>query len=161
MPDDPCLRAAIIPGSACIPGDKMEKWFDLYRSIVMPAHCDVYGHLNVRNYAAFFDDAGWHIPGMAGLKLSEIQAKGLGTVMASLSIDFLHEVRLGQLVLIKGAVTRVGTKSFSHEMRLYEADSMRHCATQKSTEVCFDTKKREGVALPEDVKAKLQAIAPG
>ena len=39
----------------------MEKWFDLYRSIVMPAHCDVYGHLNVRQYAAFFDDAGCHV----------------------------------------------------------------------------------------------------
>jgi acyl-CoA thioesterase FadM len=36
---------------------------------------------------------------------------------------------------------------------------MRHCATQKATEVCFDTKKRQGVPLPEDVKAKLQAIA--
>jgi acyl-CoA thioester hydrolase len=137
----------------------MEKWFDLYRSIVMPAHADVYGHLNVRNYAAFFDDAGWHIPAMAGLKLSEIQARGLGTVTASLSIDFLHEVQVGQLVLIKGAVTRVGTKSFSYEMRLYEADSMRHCATQKSTEVCFDTKKRQGVPLPEDVAASLRAIA--
>jgi acyl-CoA thioester hydrolase len=137
----------------------MEKWFDLHRSIVMPAHVDVYGHLNVRNYAAFFDDAGWHIPAMAGLKLSEIQARGLGTVMASLSIDFLHEVQVGQLVLIKGAVTRVGTKSFSYEMRLYEADSMRHCATQKSTEVCFDTKKRQGVPLPEDVAASLRAIA--
>jgi len=96
---------------------------------------------------------------MAGLKLSEIQARGLGTVVASLTIDFLHEVRAGQLVLIKGVITRVGTKSFSHEMRLYEADSMRHCATQKSTEVCFDTRKREGVALPEDVKEKLQAVA--
>ena len=137
----------------------MEKWFDLYRSIVMPAHSDVYGHLNVRNYAAFFDDAGWHFPAMAGLKLAEIQARGLGTVMASLTIDFLHEVRVGQLILIKGAITRVGTKSFSHELRLYEADSMRHCATQKATEVCFDTVKRQGVPLPEDVKAKLQAIA--
>ena len=137
----------------------MEKWFELYRSIVMPAHSDVYGHLNVRNYAAFFDDAGWHIFAMAGLKLSEIQARGLGTVMASLSIEFLHEVRVGQLILIKGAVTRVGTKSFGYEMRLYEADSMRHCATEKATEVCFDTKKRRGVALPEDVAAGLRAIA--
>jgi acyl-CoA thioester hydrolase len=139
----------------------MEKWFDLYRNVVMPAHCDVYGHLNVRNYAAFFDDAGWHIPSMAGLKISELQARGLGTVMASLTIDFLHEVRAGELVLVKGAITRVGTKSFSHEMRLYEADSMRHCATQKSTEVCFDTRKRQGVALPEDFSAKLRAIALG
>jgi len=139
----------------------MEKWFEIYRNVVMPAHCDVYGHLNVRNYAAFFDDAGWHIPAMAGLKISEIQARGLGTVMASLTIDFLHEVRAGQLVLIKGAITRVGTKSFSHEMRLYEADSTRHCATQKATEVCFDTAKRQGVALPEDFSAKLKAIVLG
>ena len=137
----------------------MEKWFELYRTIVMPAHCDAYGHLNVRHYAAFFDDAGWHFPAMAGLKLSAIQARGLGTVTASLAIEFHHEVKAGELVLIKGAITRVGTKSFSHELRLYEADSMRHCATQKATEVCFDTGKRQGVPLPEDVKAKLKAVA--
>lgn len=137
----------------------MEKWFDLYRNAVMPAHCDIYGHLNVRQYAAFFDDAGWHFPRMAGLSLDEIRSRGLGTVVATLTIDFLHEIRAGQLLLIRGAVTRVGTKSFSHEMRLYEADSMTHCATQKTVEVCFDTKARRGVAIPEDIAAKLRAIA--
>jgi acyl-CoA thioester hydrolase len=137
----------------------METWFDLYRNVVMPAQCDIYGHLNVRNYAAFFDDAGWHLPSMAGLKLAEIRARGLGTVMATLTIEFHHEIRAGELVLIKGAITRVGTKSFSHEMRLYEADAMTHCATQKSVEVCFDTAKREGVALPEDLREKLKAVA--
>ena len=136
----------------------MEKWFELYRAIVMPAQCDIYGHMNVRHYAACFDDAGWHFPRMAGLSLAEIRARGLGTVVASLTIDFHHEIRAGQLVLIKGAVTRVGTKSFSHEMRLYEADAMTHCATQKTVEVCFDTAARKGVPLPEDVRAKLQQI---
>lgn len=137
----------------------MDKWFDLYRGIVMPAQCDVYGHMNVRYYAALFDEAGWHFPAMAGLKLAEIQARGLGTVVATLTIDFHHEIGSGQLVLIRGAVTRVGTKSFNHEMRLYAADSMTHCATQKTVEVCFDTKARKGVALPEDVRTKLAAIA--
>lgn len=136
----------------------MEKWYELYRNIVMPAQCDAYGHLNVRYYAGFFDDAGWHIPRMAGLSLDEIRAGGLGTVAATLTIDFLHELRVGQLLLIKGAVTRVGTKSFSHEMRLYEADSMTHCATQKTVEVCFDTKARKSVALPEKMRSALQAI---
>jgi acyl-CoA thioester hydrolase len=112
----------------------------------------------VRHYAACFDDAGWHFPKMAGLSLEEIRARGLGTVVATLGIDFHQEIRAGQLVLIKGAVTRVGTKSFSHEMRLYEADSMTHCATQKTVEVCFDTRERKGVALPEDVRTKLQKI---
>ena len=139
----------------------MDKWFPLYRAIVMPAQCDVYGHMNVRHYAACFDDAGWHFPRMAELSLAEIRARGLGTVVATLTIDFHHEIRAGELVLIKGAVTRVGTKSFSHEMRLYEADSMTHCATQKTVEVCFDTATRKGVVLPDDIKAKLRRICPG
>jgi acyl-CoA thioester hydrolase len=138
----------------------MEKWFELYRAIVMPAQCDVYGHMNVRHYAACFDDAGWHFPRMAELSLEEIRSRGLGTVVATLSIDFHHEIRAGQLVLIKGAVTRVGTKSFGHEMRLYEADSMTHCATQKTVEVCFDTTARKGVPLPDDIRAKLRQICP-
>jgi acyl-CoA thioester hydrolase len=137
----------------------MKDWFDLSRTIVLPAHCDSYGHMNVRNYAAFFDDAGWHILGMAGVSLSDIRRRGLGTVVASLSIEFHHEITAGQLALVKGAVTRVGTKSYSYELRLYEADSMIHCATEKAVEVCFDTQARKGVALPDDVRAKLAAIA--
>jgi acyl-CoA thioester hydrolase len=137
----------------------MEKWFDLYRGIVMPAQCDIYGHMNVRYYAALFDEAGWHFPSFAGLSLAEIQSRGLGTVVATLTIDFLHEIRAGQLLVIKGAVTRVGTKSFSHEMRLYATDTNTHCATQKTVEVCFDTKARKGVALPDDVRTKLASVA--
>ena len=136
----------------------MDKWFDLSRGIVMPAQCDVYGHMNVRYYAGCFDDAAWHFPSFAGLSLDEIRSRGLGTVMATITIDFIHEIRVGQLILVKGAITRVGTKSFGHEMRLYEADSMTLCATQKTVEVCFDTKARQGVALPADIRAKLQAI---
>jgi acyl-CoA thioester hydrolase len=136
----------------------LAQWFDLYRAIVMPAQCDIYGHLNVRHYAACFDDAGWHFPRMAGFSLAEFRARGYGTVVATLSIDFHHEIRAGQLVLIRGAVTRVGTKSFAHEMRLFEADSNTHCATQKTVEVCFDTAARKGVPLPEDIKASLQRI---
>ena len=136
----------------------MEHWFDLYRAIVMPAHCDIYGHMNVRHYAACFDDAGWHFPRMAGVSLEEFRSRGYGTVVATLSVDFHQEIRAGQLVLVRGAVTRVGTKSFAHEMRLFAADSMAHCATQKTVEVCFDTTARKGVALPEDLRAKLASI---
>ncbi|HKO47606.1 MAG TPA: thioesterase family protein [Polyangiaceae bacterium] len=134
------------------------KWFDLSRTIVLPAHCDSYGHMNVRYYAAFFDDAGWHMLAMAGISLAEVKRRGFGTVMASLTIEFHHEITAGQLALVRGAVTKVGTKSYSYELRLYESDSMTHCATEKAVEVCFDTQARKGVALPEDLKAKLTAI---
>jgi acyl-CoA thioester hydrolase len=131
-------------------------WHELTRGIVMPAHCDVYGHMNVRYYAAFFDDAGWHVLGKAGVSLGDLQARGLGSVVASLTIDFHRELKAGQLTLVQGAFTKVGTKSFEYEMRLYAADAMTHCATQKTVEVCFDTTARRSAALPEDVRSRIQ-----
>ena len=136
----------------------MTTWFDLSRSVVLPAHCDGYGHMNVRHYAAFFDDAGWHVLAMAGISIAEVKRRGLGTVVATLTIDFHQEIVAGQLALVRGAVTRVGNKSFGYELRLYEADSMAHCATEKAVEVCFDTRERKGVPLPEDMRKKLEAL---
>jgi acyl-CoA thioester hydrolase len=132
-------------------------WHELHRSVVMPAQCDVYGHMNVRHYAALFDDAGWHMFGKAGVSLADLRARGLGSVVATLTIDFHHELKAGELTLITGAFTRVGDKSFSYEMRLYASDTMTHCATQKTVEVCFDTTARTSVRLPDDVRAKLAA----
>lgn len=131
-------------------------WHELTRGVVMPAHCDVYGHMNVRYYAAFFDEAGWHMFAKAGISLNELRAKGLGSVVASLTIDFHHELTAGQLVLVTGAFTRLGGKSFSYELRLHESESMTHCATQKTVEVCFDTKARRSQAWPDDVRSKIQ-----
>ena len=128
---------------------------EISRTIVMPAHCDHYGHLNVRHYAAFFDDAGWHMLARAGVSLSDLNSRGLGTVVATLTIDFHHEITAG---LIRGAFTRVGTKSVGYTLELYEADSMTRCATQKTVEVCFDTTKRKSVPLPGDVRTKLAAM---
>ena len=131
-------------------------WHELTRGVVMPAHCDVFGHMNVRHYAAFFDDAGWQMFGRIGISLAELRKAGLGSVVATLSIDFHHELTAGQLTLVTGAVTRMGDKSFSYEMRLYESDSMMHCATQKTVEVCFDTAARRSTAFPEEVREKIR-----
>jgi acyl-CoA thioester hydrolase len=131
-------------------------WHELTRGIVMPAHCDAYGHMNVRHYAAFFDEAGWHMFAKAGVSLNELRGLGLGSVVATLTIDFHHELTAGQLILVTGAFTRVGTKSYNYEMRLYESDSMTHCATQKTVEVCFDTRARASKEWPEPIRSKLQ-----
>jgi len=130
-------------------------WIELSRTVVMPAHCDHYGHLNVRHYAGFFDDAGWHILPSAGVSLTDLRSRGLGSVVATLTIDFHHEVKAGQLLVITGAVTNVGHKSFAYELRLLDADSMTHCATQKAVEVCFDTARRIAAPFPDDIRERL------
>lgn len=136
----------------------MADWTDLTRGIVLPRHCDHYGHMNVRFYAHFFDDAGFHLLNVAGITLAELRERGLGTVVANISIDFVHEITAGQLTLIRGAFTRLGGKSFHHELRLYEADGMTHCATQRSVEVFFDTGARKAVSIPGDLRDQITPL---
>ena len=50
--------------------------------------------------------------------------------VATLTIDFHHELGAGQLVLVTGTFTRVGHKSFGYELRLHDADSMTRCASR-------------------------------
>ena len=54
-----------------------------------------------------------------------------------------------------GALTHVGDKSFSYEMRLHEGESKTQCATQKTVEVCFDTRLRRSTLLPRQVRESL------
>ena len=70
----------------------MEKWFDLYRSIVMPAHCDLYGHMNVRHYAAMFDDAGFHVLAQAGMTIEDVDVVELNEAFAAQVLPVCREL---------------------------------------------------------------------
>jgi acyl-CoA thioester hydrolase len=135
----------------------MTGWHDISRTVIMPALCDHYGHLNVRHYAALFNDAAWQMMTLGGISMADLKARGLGTVVATLTIDFHQEVTAGALVLIRGAITKVGGKSLAHELRLYEIGTMTHCATQKSVEVCFDMTARASTPFPDDLRTTLAA----
>ncbi len=142
--------------------DTNPDWTITYRSIVLPKHCDHYGHMNVRFYSEHFDDGGFQMWHTAGVSQSDLTRNDMGTVVANISIAFIHEITAGQLIEIWGGWTHVGGKSLTHEQRMYEADSGTLCAIQETVEVAFDMKARNSAPLPEDIKAKISAhvLAP-
>ena len=132
-------------------------WSEIYRSIVLPKHCDHYGHMNVRFYAQHFDDGGFQLWQLIGVKQSDLNKNGKGTVVANINIDFIHELKAGQLMIIKGGWIQVGKKSMTHEQRMFETDSGKLCAIQTTVEVSFDTRKRKPAPLPINIRKKLEA----
>jgi acyl-CoA thioester hydrolase len=135
----------------------LENWFVTYRGVVLPKHCDHYGHLNVRYYAYFFDDGGFQMWHHIGIKQTDLKQNDMGAVVANISIDFIHEITVGQLMEIKGVWRHMGNKSMSHEQRLFNVDTGVHCATQKTSEVYFDMKKRCSAPMPENLRKKVKA----
>lgn len=96
----------------------------------------------------------WH---HIGIKQSELKQNNMGAVVANISIDFIHEITVGQLMEIRGVWRHMGNKSMSHEQRLFNVDTGVHCATQTTSEVYFDMKKRCSAPMPENLREKVKA----
>ena len=74
----------------------MADWFETHRAVVHLWQCDHLGHLNVRYYAHFFDDAGFHFwTGIPRAKDS-MKAHNIGGVVARTTNDFVAEARAGE-----------------------------------------------------------------
>ena len=94
---------------------------------------------------------------LIGVKQSDLTRGGMGIVVVNISIDFIHEITAGQLIVINGGWIKIGDKSMTHEQRMFEADSGTLCAVQTTVEVSFDMKARKSAPLPDYIRAKIEA----
>ena len=136
----------------------MGERLQLLRGVVHPWHHDHFGHMNVRHYAPFFDDATYHLWTRLGLPYSTMLPEhGVHTVTAQATTRFLRELKGGDLIVIDGATTRLGNRSASFLLRMLHADTGELHATYDLVEVFFDPKARRSAPMPETVRAKLAA----
>jgi len=135
-----------------------DSWMKTYRAVVFPWHCDHLGHLNVRWYGHFFDDAGWHLWSQIGMSHVTFKERGIVTVVASIKTDFHHESGAGDLSLVLSAFTRIGGKSLTMSQRMTNTETGMLCATQDVVEVFFDVETRKAAPMPDNIRAKLEAV---
>jgi len=131
---------------------------ETHRAVVFPWLCDHIGHMNVRWYAHAFDDAGFHLWSQIGLSHATLKARGIGSVIARTETDFRHELNAGELLVIRSAFTRLGTKSLVCSHRMTNAENGTLCATQEAVEVFFDLEKRSAIPIPGELREKLEAV---
>jgi len=139
-----------------IEGAPMTGWLETHRAVVHQWQCDHLGHLNVRTYAHFFDDGGFHF--WTGIPRARdiMKAHNIGVVVARTTNDFLKEARAGELVIIKSALTRLGDKSLTYTQHLTNAESGDLLATQDAVEVIFDPKRRKAAEMPAELREVLE-----
>lgn len=136
----------------------MADWLELSRGVVHPWHHDHFGHMNVRHYAPFFDDAAYHMWTRIGLPYAQmIERHGVHCVSASATTTFVRELTAGDLVVIDGAVVRIGSRSTTFRFRMRHADTGALHATYDLVEVVFDPATRASAPMPEAVRAALTA----
>ncbi|MFN3937594.1 MAG: acyl-CoA thioesterase [Gemmobacter sp.] len=136
----------------------MAGWMEVMRGVVHPWHHDHFGHMNVRHYAPFFDDASYHMWTALGLPYSRMIAEhGVHTVSAQATTRFIRELKAGDLIVIEGAVIGLGTRSATLRLRMRHADTGELHATYELVEVFFDPATRSSAPMPEPVRRRLEA----
>lgn len=127
-----------------------------YMSVAHPWMCDAMGHVNVRNYAAMFDDAGFQILGRIAGDEATDQTLGWADVRAE--TDFLHETPAGALITITSHVEKVGTSSiiFAHVMT-GSHDGVLHARARFVT-VRFDLVARRKAELSPGIRTRAEAL---
>jgi acyl-CoA thioester hydrolase len=133
-------------------------WCEILRGVVHPWHHDQFGHMNVRWYAHFFDDAAFHLYPEFGISLTQMQKEhGVHTVTASATTNFVKELNAGDLIRIEGGVGRIGGKSVTFALRMLSVDSAELHATYDLVEVFFDPETRKSAEIPHAVRELLAA----
>jgi thioesterase-3 len=73
-------------------------------------HCDSYGHVNHARYVEFLEEARWQFL-EDGLDLAYWRDRGLGFVIASLTINYRRPGLVGQVLDIQSKMKHLGGKS--------------------------------------------------
>lgn len=135
----------------------MAGWQETHRAVVYPWQCDHIGHMNVRWYAHFFDDAGFHLWPMIGCPQSRLREHGVGVVVARNTLEFVKELKAGDLIVIRSAFVRLGTRSVTSLSRMVHVEDGALHASQESVEVFFDPAARRSADMPGAIREILNA----
>ena len=123
-------------------------------------HCDHFGHVNARHYAAAFDDALFIFWSHAGVQIPGPGQPGTIPVTAQLKIDYRVEIKAGEILHIEGQPARIGSKSVTLALTMREAATGRIAATCEVVEVFFDALARDSAPIPDPIRARLKAPGP-
>lgn len=137
-------------------GDAANGWMEGFRGVVYPWDCDHLGHLNVKNYVGFFDQASFHLLSDLGFSFHDQDDSGVTLVDAQHTIRYLKEQRVGSLVKVESAVSKVGTKSVTIRHRMLNTETGDEAATSEVVAVCFDLNTRTSIPIPDDIRLRLE-----
>lgn len=130
-----------------------------YVGVAHPWMCDTMGHMNVRHYAAMFDDASFQLLGhIAGLEAESEKVRGWADVRSE--TEYKHETKAGTLITIRSRVVKLGRSSVTFEQVMSGTlDDVVH-AVNRTVTVRFDLEARTATALEPAARSRAEALLP-
>jgi acyl-CoA thioester hydrolase len=113
--------------------------------------CDHMGHVNVRAYVDFFEEACWQLYNRIGITPSLLRAGALNMAAVQQNIRYRKELLGGDVVLVRSVILEVRDKVLRFMHELVNCETGEVCADCEFTVVCLDARERKSRAFPPEV----------
>jgi len=132
------------------------------RMTVPEAYGDENGHMNVRWYAAVFDEAGDILHARLGLTTDFDKAHGTGTMDLENHFNYLHEVRAGDRLAIFSRLVAHSAKRIHYLMFMVDETRGSLSAIFECINAFADLTLRKTAPFPPEIATKIEAgVAAG
>ena len=118
---------------------------------------DALGHVNNTVPFRWFESA--RIAYFERSGMGELMAKmGLGTILASVSCNYLRQLHYPDHVQTGVRITRIGSSSLSIEQAVYSESLQAIAAEGQAVVVTFDYDKNQTRRVPDEIRAVIESI---
>ena len=115
---------------------------------------DHMGHINVRAYMEFLEEACWQFYAMLGMTPSVLRSGALHLAAVQQNISYQKELYPGDTVAVRTGVLEIRGKVLRFRHELFNTETRDICAVCDFTVVCLDPKSRKSRPFPEEVTVK-------
>ena len=129
----------------------MADMFDTARGTVHAWQCDHMGHVNVRAYGEFFEEACWQLYNRIGITPSMLRSTAIHMAAVQQNTSYKRELLAGDVVSVRSGVLEMRDKVLRFVHELVNDETGEVCATSEFTVVCLDSKARKSRAFPQDI----------
>jgi acyl-CoA thioester hydrolase len=119
---------------------------------------DHMGHINVRAYMEFFEEACWQFYAMLGLTASLLRSGALHLAAVQQNISYLKELYPGDTIVVRTAVLEMREKVLRFRHELFNTETGEVCSICEFTVVCLNPETRRSQPFPAEVAARAQAF---
>jgi len=138
--------------------DSADGFVESFRNTTRPWEVDVLGHVGFQFYIHRFSAACGHVMNAIGMTPEYHRKAGVGFSTFEFQLQFRRELKAGDLVHCKSAVTHIGGSSLCFLHKMWNARTGELCAQLSQFGVHLDMAARRPSPLPPEIKARGLAL---
>ena len=144
------------PGPTLADAERL-KLIRTFEGAVRPTDCDLNGEMLPRFFMARVSDA---IPNLLFQTSGRNRGEDRATGGAALEYRFIYRKRpcAGDVLAIRSGLRAIGSKTYVWAHWLFDVETGEAVATSEAVAVAMDMTTRKAIALPDDLRARLEPL---